>query len=229
MSLISLVLFGSRAREDNNIRSDIDLLLISSDRHPRQVKINSLSLSFYPLDILIEKARNGDLFVLHIIREGRLLNGPIEPLEKLRSSFKQKKSYKNEIHAAGDFGWMIIRHGNEFDGKLVRRRVTWCVRTILIAVSVQRGRPTFSLDGLKAIDPSQEVASLLQQKDDPISNDTFRLLQSFLSKCRLDDPCPDATSPSDYHSHFERTKNAVALHFLASKHTKDGRDEYVSG
>ncbi len=227
MSISSLILFGSRAREDNNLRSDIDILVITFDGHPKQVKIDSVSLSFYPLDVLVEKAKDGDLFVLHIIREGKLLTGSAASLEKIRASFRNKLTYKKEIHAASDLGWMIVRYGAEFDKKLVQKRVTWCVRTVLIAISVQKGDPTFSTDGLRAVDPSPAVARLLQQKDDPISSDTFCLLRSFLTEQGLGDPCPDASNPSDYLGHFECSGNTVALHMLVSKQKRDDLEEYA--
>lgn len=229
MTISSLVLFGSRAREDNDCRSDIDLLLITAEGNPRQVKTGSVSLSFYPLDVLLDKAKGGDLFVLHLIREGRLLTGSPDPMERIKKSFRQKPSYDKEIHSAVDLGWLISRFGSEFDDKLVQRRISWCVRTILIAKSVQGGCPTFSSEKLNALFPSLAVVRLIRQKDEPLSDETFPLLRDFLVEHGGTDPCGDVVTAADYQEHFEHTENAVALHFLASREKQERLDEYASG
>ena len=223
-----MILYGSRARDDNSSRSDVDILLITSENKISHTKINSLSVSFYPLDVLMEKAKSGDLFVLHLVLEGKLLFGSAAAMEEIRAAFRSKANYLEDIRSAADLGWMIARYGDEFDQHLVARRATWCVRTVLIALSVQRGQPTFSSKGLTAIAPSPQVDLLLRQKDEPVSRHTFSALQSFLTSGGYADPCPDASTPFDYYSQFERTDNVVALKLLASKHLKDDSDEYGS-
>ncbi|GLI96058.1 hypothetical protein LMG27198_50500 [Methylocystis echinoides] len=203
-------------------------MLITADGHTRQVKVGSVSLSFYPLHVMIDKSKNGDLFVLHIIREGLLLTGSPVPFENIKSSFRQRSNYEKEIRAAADLGWLIVRFGAEFDDKLVQRRVSWCIRTVLIANSVQSGHPTFSSEKLSTLYPAYAVTRLIRQKDEPISSETFPLLRDFLIEYGKTDPCPDAVAPNDYLGHFERTENAVALHFLASQDKKENKDEYSS-
>ena len=67
----AILLFGSRAREDNGRGSDTDLLLISPPGTPQHKSIGHLSMFFYPWEKLTNDAREGDLFVCHIVREAK--------------------------------------------------------------------------------------------------------------------------------------------------------------
>ena len=63
MPLWSMAVFGSRARGDDDPKSDIDILLITSGKKPRLVNKDRLSFSLYPSKWLLKKAQAGDLFV----------------------------------------------------------------------------------------------------------------------------------------------------------------------
>jgi len=70
----SIVLFGSYARNDYSEESDIDILLLSSKYYP-PLQVGKFSVSTYSKSKLLEFANKGSLFVLHLIKEAKILEG----------------------------------------------------------------------------------------------------------------------------------------------------------
>ena len=85
----AILLFGSRAREDNSRGSDTDLLLISPPGEPQHKAIGHLSMFFYPWEKLAADARDGDLFVCHIVHEAKPVFDPLGQLDDLRRGHAQ--------------------------------------------------------------------------------------------------------------------------------------------
>ena len=84
MPIYAVALFGSRARGDHDPNSDIDLLLITSERRPRHVIDGNMSLSFYPKAHLSAKAKQGDLFVCHLVMEAKVVYEEDKTFEQIR-------------------------------------------------------------------------------------------------------------------------------------------------
>jgi len=68
------ILFGSYAREDFNSDSDIDILLIHNE-FKKPVHSGKYSISIYSKDKLMDFAKIGSLFILHLISEAKHLSG----------------------------------------------------------------------------------------------------------------------------------------------------------
>lgn len=216
MSISALALFGSRARGDHEPNSDTDLLLVTSVPAPRHITMGNLSMSLYSFENLVGRARCGDLFICHIVKEARPLYDPDDNFEALNTAFRLRKSYAQEISQASDLGWFLVRFGSNLgDASVVTRRVAWCVRTILIARSAECGHPVFSTEGLTAFAELPMVQRLIRQKGqnilDPTAFDTLRQILGTRGKA---DPVPSATSEDAYASRFEETANNVALQTL---------------
>jgi predicted nucleotidyltransferase len=84
MAVAATLLFGSLARADHSEGSDTDLLMISLDEDMRQISVGHLSLFLYPWHRLQQDARDGDLFVCHLVREAKPLIDPDNYLPKLQ-------------------------------------------------------------------------------------------------------------------------------------------------
>lgn len=80
----SIILFGSEARNDSTDTSDIDLLLISHGEVKRRdveqiiptsllPKGRKLGLSIYSEEQLISAYEEGSLFMMHLLKEGKVL------------------------------------------------------------------------------------------------------------------------------------------------------------
>ena len=207
----AILLFGSRAREDNRRGSDTDLLLIAPPGSPRHKSIGHLSMFFYPWDKLIEDARDGDLFVCHIVREAKPVFDPLGQLEQLRDAFRLRTSYSREIAQARDLGWLLDRHAAALSPGLVVRRMIWCVRTILIARRAERGTPVFApaelADGVPD-SASELLANRHQRRLDVAIRQRFR---HFMTQEGGLPPLPPEATAEDYRALFARTGNKVGL------------------
>lgn len=218
MAILALALYGSRARGDNHGSSDVDLLLVTDDERPGHSQKGSISMSSYSLRALNERASEGDLFLYHLVFEGRPLYDPDNHFSGLRSAFRLKRSYATEIQKAVDLGWFIVGFGNSIPNRpLLSRRITWVVRTILIAKAAETGRPIFSREELLNSAPGQETRRLIAQKDsrepEPRSG---RDLEWFLLKYGRPPSVSTKVIRDEYIEMFKETKNVVALHLICS-------------
>ncbi len=207
----AILLFGSRAREDNGRGSDTDLLLISPPGTPQHKSIGHLSMFFYPWEKLTNDAREGDLFVCHIVREAKPVFDPLGQLDQLRSKFRLRTSYAREIAHARDLGWFLDHHARALNSNLVVRRMVWCIRTILIARLAERGTPVFAPLELAMAAPAS-AADLLADRHQRRLDITMR--QRFRQYMMQEDSCPVLPSEAtinDYRSLFVQTGNKVGL------------------
>lgn len=88
---LGVLLFGSAARGDATAQSDIDVLQLST-------RIGSLergrfSVTVYQPHHLQRMAQNGSLFVLHLVREGRILADPHGYIANILSAYTPPTSY----------------------------------------------------------------------------------------------------------------------------------------
>lgn len=228
MSISALVLFGSKARGDEGPNSDVDFLLITSDDKPRHASVSKVSLSFYPYSDMLRRASVGDLFVLHIILEGKVIHDPDHRVDLIKAAFRKKDTYAEETSAATDLAWLIAKFGQQFDRALTAKRITWCVRTALIARSVEIGAPVFSPNELMKMAPIAEIGALIKQKDHPIDASSFDNLKKFLIWGGFSDPCRSATSPDNYQRRFVSSENSVGRHFMKANTRLQEIDEYTA-
>jgi len=223
----AILLFGSRAREDNSRGSDTDLLLVSPPGTPQHKSIGHLSMFFYPWEKLKADARDGDLFVCHIVREAKPVFDPLSQLDQLRSQFRLRTSYAREITHALDLGRFLDRHAGALNSNVVVRRMVWCVRTILIARLAERGTPVFAPLELAMAAPAS-AADLLADRHQRRLDATMR--QRFRQFMMQEDPngaLPSGATVDDYRSLFLRTGNKVGLQTIErGLRTPDAEDDY---
>ena len=93
MRVVAILLFGSLARADESEGSDTDLLMVNLDNETRHVSIGHLSLFLYPWHMLEHDAREGDLFVCHLVCEAKPLFDPDGYLPKLKDAFRFRSDY----------------------------------------------------------------------------------------------------------------------------------------
>lgn len=206
----AILLFGSRAREDNSRGSDTDLLLVSPPGKPQHKSIGHLSMFFYPWQKLTADACDGDLFVCHIVREAKPVFDPLGQLDQLRSLFVLRKSYAREIAHACDLGWFLDRHASALNSNVVVRRMVWCVRTIIIAQLAERGVPAFAPAALATAAPS--AADLLAHRHQRRLDATMRQrFRQYLTQEGFPPALPSEATFEDYRALFVRTANKVGL------------------
>lgn len=215
MSIAAVLLFGSLARQDNKRGSDTDILLVSEEQKPRHISVGHLSMFFYPWRKLQDDAREGDLFVCHIVREAKALFDPETRLDQLRSVFRLRESYRREIALATDLGWFLLRYGTDINSALVAKRMIWCARTILIARSAEAGNPIFAPHALSDFSGSESARELLADRHSRIPDTRMRRqFQRFLATETPSEEFHALGTQAEFVSRFVKTGNKVALQTL---------------
>jgi predicted nucleotidyltransferase len=142
-------MFGSRARGDHRLSSDVDLLGIVESGHIRDVlAVRGASFYQYPVEFLKQKSRSGDLFLLHLTTEGKVLHDTVGVFEEVRKNFAYRNSYTDEIREASAVIWYLTSHKVLIQSRQGRKRLAWAFRTILIARSAEQQLPSFSSSSL---------------------------------------------------------------------------------
>ena len=213
MQVSAMALFGSRARGDHSQDSDMDILMVTSELRPKHVSASHMSFSFYPVKYLEKKAREGDLFVCHLIKEAKVFFDEKDIFEKIRKKFRLRDSYDAEVTKASALGWFIVRHGKSFENiNTANRRIAWCVRTILIARTAEARKPIFAAKALAKFAKSNTVIDLIECKTSEIlKKKILNTFTDFLNKWGNGDIAASDKSPFEYFQHFQKTGNSVAL------------------
>lgn len=143
--LLSLILYGSRARGDHRLSSDVDLLgIVETGKIESEVAIRGASFYAYPSHKILSNSINGDLFVLHLISEGKVLHDTVDFFGKVKDSFKYKITYETDVVIAHSVLSYLMSRKNLSSRKAFRKRLIWAIRTILIARSAEAQKPVFS-------------------------------------------------------------------------------------
>ncbi|MGQ7938251.1 anti-phage Hailong system nucleotidyltransferase HalB [Paraburkholderia sp. D1E] len=212
MTITSLALYGSRARQDEDIHSDIDLFAISTDLQYQMIVQKNTNIASYPRPLAFERARQGDLFMLHIVNEAQVLYDPTNEFSQLKETFTFKGSYDSEIQFASDIAWMLIDNSSTSNNfSFLNRRIAWCVRTILIARGANLQRPIFSASKLAEFSASDLTLPLIKGKS---SNEArpgaLDALEAFLKKFGGAHPFLDRkTSLIEYAGYFAGQGNVM--------------------
>ncbi|MBK3471735.1 nucleotidyltransferase domain-containing protein [Pseudomonas carnis] len=210
MPIISLSVYGSRAREDHSDESDTDLFAITDDEQYAMIIEGSTNIACYPLDQAISRAEGGDLFFLHITTEGKPIYDPTGVFPKIQKHFCKKPNYSTEINNASDLGYALIAHSEHINNYyLLNKRLAWCLRTILIAKSAEMNRPTFSKEGLSRLFDDKTLINLISLKD----------CQSFASKAYPLFRSAFITYGAPPKKDLPNDTNALADYFLKSENT----------
>lgn len=215
MMVAATLLFGSLARNDHVEGSDTDILMISLGEKMHHISVGHLSLYLYPWQKLEQDAREGDLFVCHLVREAKALIDPDNFLSKLRGAFRFRSTYQGDIQRAADLGWYIVRFGDELNSSLQAKRALWCIRTILIARSAESRNPVFAPQRLAEHIRLAPVRDLLIHRRHRYDDADLRgALRQFLEHEAPLDASLENADRNVFLKRFANTSNKVALQTL---------------
>jgi hypothetical protein len=165
MAITSMALYGSRARNDHNADSDTDLFAITDDERYQMVFHGMTNIACYPRELALSRAAGGDLFFLHIVREAVVMYDHDSSFGEMQSAFKLKDSYHSDILKAAELGAALLQNIETFKNYFfINKRLTWCLRTILIALSAQQNNPVFSAKELATMFGDKKIELLLATK-----------------------------------------------------------------
>lgn len=164
--LLSLILYGSRARGDHRLNSDVDLLGIVDDRSIRRAPSSrGANLYLYPYTSILEKSQKGDLFVSHIVHEGKVLHDTANIYTSITESFRFKDEYSDVIEEAQSIILYISDTKSALLRKRVRARLIWAIRTILIAKAAERKIPIFSSTALADFFKDDDIKQIIDKRN----------------------------------------------------------------
>ncbi|HGY1009366.1 TPA: nucleotidyltransferase domain-containing protein [Aeromonas salmonicida] len=213
MAILSLSIYGSRSRGDYSESSDIDLFAITDNDHYKMIVNGITNMACYPTSLALQRASEGDLFILHLCKEAKEIYHSEFSLNQLKEAFKYKDSYNHEIMCASDLAWYLIDFNNEIRNPLlINKRIAWCVRTIIIAKSAESRKPVFSTKELIEFSKIPDVYKLISLKDSIYFNkDNVSLLEAFLKSMKLNRPSSTIKSSQSYYDLFNRNKNTIGI------------------
>lgn len=161
----ALVLFGSYSRGDFDISSDIDVLEVTKEKEKPYSKAK-INFSTYSLDQLKSMASEGNLFVLHIILEGKVVVGDFNILEILKDNFQKPKSYngfREEIIFTAKL-LDVTEQKFEANSKGYYGLLCYLFRSYLYAMMIDDGRIDFSIKKISANYKDQDVSKVFNLK-----------------------------------------------------------------
>lgn len=209
-------LFGSRARGDEDVESDYDILVWSRGPNPHTIRLGMHAMAVYPCDYLLRKAEQGDLFASHLVHEAKEIWDPHFLLKALRARFSPKRSYVREIDLAAQIGTFILQFHHRMPSALINRRIAWVVRTILIAKAMEMGAPVFATRELTNLLVAPEAVPLIALKDDvAFRPDGLIGLDSFLSRWAASWN-EVASTLEEFRTLFEASENDFGLQTIKS-------------
>lgn len=140
-----VILFGSSARGDNSAESDIDILIIEDEIPPQSIKIGVVEIQKISKNEACAKAKKGDLFIIHILCEGKVISDVDNYFLKLKENLVIKKDYSKEKNEALALASFLELNWNKFDNiSFVNKRIAWSIRTVVISILIESGRIIFS-------------------------------------------------------------------------------------
>jgi hypothetical protein len=183
----SYLLYGSYARGDYESSSDIDVLCITTSRQLAQRIDGRVTLHIYDIKDLLEMARLGSLFILHLVLEAKPMHDPRGYLGELSTAFQKPNSYTANARQAVEPASALLDISKplfETAPKPFMDAALFLCRTLVYAEHADRGPFSFSLRALAAED---ETASMICKiKARPVSYSDFQQVRQLLhSKAQL--------------------------------------------
>jgi predicted nucleotidyltransferase len=161
----SFLLYGSYARGDYHLNSDVDVLRITTSRQCTNRVDGHVSLHYYDIKDLLSMARQGNLFILHLITEAKPLHDPRNYLGALSSAFIRPESYAAQVRRWITPTAPLLQINESLFDTTPREFMAvafFLCRTLLYGDQADCGPFSFSLSSLAAQD--ENAAALLQLK-----------------------------------------------------------------
>lgn len=123
-----------------------------------------MNLHLYPLGTLIKKSLQGDLFVLHVVTEGRVLHDTALAFAQAKEAFVYREGYRQDVRNATAVVRYLLSHPDVLSKRQARARLIWGVRTVLIASAAERREPAFSSGALERFSGLAGLKNVVDKK-----------------------------------------------------------------
>lgn len=184
MALISLVLYGSRARGDYGTGSDVDLFGLACDMPSKLIAINNIKLNVYEKGLFADMANQGSLYVWHLQQEGKIIFDFGNEFRNMLASFKLKNDYSYERSEAANVGWLLLSPDSfSAQNGLRLNTIIYVLRTIVYSFLAERNTPAFSLqEAIKYYNDYDVVRLWTLKAGNSITEDDLVRFQGFLNR-----------------------------------------------
>lgn len=211
-----VLLFGSLARGDSSSESDIDILIAAPQGRLASVKDGPAEIQHTPQEKLLEMAKNGDLFAIHLAYEARVISDPSNFFQEFKALLVIRKEYHQERRWAFSLlSYLMKKRVARHHIQLRNVRIAWCVRTILISLLIEEGRIIFSPIRLAQHYPDPYIKKLLSLRRGTFGGRFYRKdIETFLTKFNGKDYFNSTVSELEHSFNIE--ENQVALATLKS-------------
>lgn len=146
------MLFGSYARGDHNVTSDIDVLQVT-DQRIKPYRVGKINISPYSAAAIMDMGRRGSLFVLHLKLDGVILADPYKILSRALDFYTPPLNYKwffSELREAANI-LDVTQSIYESKWQPLHRSAIYLLRSACFARCAELGIPTFSMENASII------------------------------------------------------------------------------
>jgi Polymerase beta, Nucleotidyltransferase len=169
------MLYGSRARGNATMQSDVDVLAIVRD-NPGSVSEGALVITAYRAGHLRTLADRGSLFVLHLVRDGRILHDPAGELAGILAAYRSPADPDRlgvELAAAASGLLAATAEERRAHGPAMRNLAYYVIRTAIYDRCAKRGKPEFDSVAAAAALGLEKLAPLIAARRDAYTDDSL--------------------------------------------------------
>lgn len=228
MSILSLAMYGSRARGDYKADSDTDLFAITDDSRYEMIVNGKTNIACYPMDLALARSAGGDLFFMHVVTEGVCLYDNAAAFKSVVEAFCYKASYKEELVNASELCYGLL--SNKFsvsDFLGFNKRIVWCLRTILISRSAEDRSPKFSAKDLSELFGDPSIERVIKIKDSELyEKSAYFLAEDILKRYGVPKPAGMPGNYTELASYFEKKGNQMGVRTVRMLSHDIEMDEY---
>lgn len=143
---LAVALFGSHARGEATESSDVDVLVLVSER-AKTYSRGAVTVSPYTFPQLVGMARKGSLFVRHLMSEGHVLRDPGALLLRVYEQFVAPENYRHYLWELREVGALLAVDCEKYLELWPRMNslAAYLVRSHVYAQLADRGDLTFSV------------------------------------------------------------------------------------
>jgi len=185
------MLYGSHARGSANKHSDVDVLAVVKT-NPRSLTADALTVTAYRASHLRALAARGSLFVLHLVRDGRVLYDPSGVLSGVMADYQPPTNpalLGEELSVAARGLQAATAHERAVHGPAMTKLGYYLIRTAAYDRCARKGTPEFDSRIALANLGYSKLVPCIESRRDPYTDEMLSTVMDALSVIFPDGGC----------------------------------------